>query len=183
MSAFGLPMIAYEGFGKEYRQRRKPLINQHFIAAIAHIADDKSNKSYLYSSKSNRHTEYARVGIIGKIGQSAIEETEADMKEKTIEQKLVSAVKTMGGIAPKFTSPGFDGMPDRLVLLPKGNIAFVEVKRYGEKPRPLQVARHGLLRRLGFKVYVLDDAKEICKILKEVMPSEVHSTQVPTICD
>lgn len=60
------------------------------------------------------------------------------MREKTIEHKLASTVKNMGGIAPKFVSPGFDGMPDRLVLLPMGKIAFVEVKQHGEKPRPLQ---------------------------------------------
>lgn len=96
------------------------------------------------------------------------------MKEKMIEQKLVSAVRSMGGICPKLVCPGFDGMPDRLVLLPKGKIAFVEVKRHGEKSasparvRPLQISRHGLLRRLGFKVYVLDDAGRIGGILDEI---------------
>ncbi len=90
------------------------------------------------------------------------------MREKQLERKLAQAVKAMGGIAPKFTSPGFDGMPDRLVLLPSGKCAFVEVKRHGEKPRPLQVARHGMLRRLGFKVYVLDDVAEIGGVLREI---------------
>ena len=90
------------------------------------------------------------------------------MREKTLERKLVEAVKAMGGIAIKFISPGFDGMPDRLVLLPLGRIAFVEVKRHGEKPRPLQEARHGLLRRLGFAVYVLDDGEQIGEILKQM---------------
>ena len=50
------------------------------------------------------------------------------MREKAIERKLVMAVKAAGGIAPKFMSPGFDGMPDRIVLLPEGLMAFVEVK-------------------------------------------------------
>ena len=90
------------------------------------------------------------------------------MREKQIEQKLVKAVKAMGGIALKFISPGFDGMPDRLVLLPAGKYGFVEVKRRGEKPRPLQEARHGMLRRLGCKVYVLDDAGQILQIIKEI---------------
>jgi hypothetical protein len=54
------------------------------------------------------------------------------------------------------------------VLLPPGRIAFVEVKRHGEKPRPLQVARHGMLRRLGFKVYVLDDEAQIGGILDDI---------------
>ena len=88
--------------------------------------------------------------------------------EKQIEQNLVKAVKNMGGIAPKFVSPGFDGMPDRIVLLPKGHMAFVEVKAPGKKPRPLQAARHGLLRRLGFRVYVLDDPEQIGGILDEI---------------
>lgn len=90
------------------------------------------------------------------------------MKEKTIEKKLVQTVKASGGIAPKFFSPGFDGMPDRIVLLPDGHIGFVEVKAPGEKPRPLQLARHGLLRRIGFKVYVLDDEQQIGGILDEI---------------
>ncbi len=90
------------------------------------------------------------------------------MREKTIEQKLIKAVKSAGGIAPKLVSPGFDGMPDRIVLLPGGKIGFVEVKAPGKKPRPLQAARHRLLRRLGFKVYVLDDPEQIGGILDEI---------------
>ena len=90
------------------------------------------------------------------------------MQEKYIESKLVKAVKEMEGIALKFVSPGLDGMPDRLVLLPMGRIAFVEVKSPGKKPRPLQLARHEMLRKLGFKVFVLDDAIDIEKILKEI---------------
>ena len=93
------------------------------------------------------------------------------MREKYIEQKLVKAVKNIGGIAPKFTSPGFDGMPDRIVLLPLGSIGFVEVKAPGEKPRPLQLARHELLRRLGFKVYILDDERQFGGIHDEIQGS------------
>ncbi len=48
------------------------------------------------------------------------------MRQKRIEQKLLTTVKKMGGISPKFVSPGLDGMPDRLVLLPGGRLAFVE---------------------------------------------------------
>lgn len=55
------------------------------------------------------------------------------MREKAIEQKLVQAVKAKGGIAPKFVSPGFSGVPDRLILLPDGKCGFVEVKAPGEK--------------------------------------------------
>lgn len=90
------------------------------------------------------------------------------MREKTIEQKLVRAVRICGGICPKLVSPGFDGMPDRLALLPGGRLAFIEVKRPGQKPRPLQEARHRLLRRLGFRVYVLDRPDQIGGIIDEI---------------
>ena len=90
------------------------------------------------------------------------------MREKGIEQKLVKAVKAAGGMAPKFVSPGYDGMPDRLVILPGGRIAFVEVKAPGKKPRPLQVSRHKMLKRLGCRVFVLDDVSGIEKILREM---------------
>lgn len=90
------------------------------------------------------------------------------MREKTVESKLAHAAKQRGGIALKFVSPAFDGMPDRLVLMPGGHIGFVEVKAPGKKPRPLQVSRHGLLRRLGFKVYVLDSPADIDGMLDEI---------------
>ncbi|MDE6995033.1 MAG: VRR-NUC domain-containing protein [Lachnospiraceae bacterium] len=90
------------------------------------------------------------------------------MREKTIEQKFVAAVRAAGGLALKITSPGFDGVPDRIALLPGGKMAFVEVKAEGKKPRPLQLARHRLLRRLGFQVYVLDDESQIGGMVNEI---------------
>ena len=91
------------------------------------------------------------------------------MQEKTLEKRFVTAVKTMGGIAPKLTSPGFDGIPDRLVLLPNGKVGFVELKATGKKPRPIQLSRIKLLRRLGFKAYILDDEKEIGGIINDIL--------------
>lgn len=87
------------------------------------------------------------------------------LSEKQIEKKLVKAVKQRGGLAPKLISPGMDGMPDRMVLLPGACILFVEVKAPGRKPRPLQVLRHRQLTELGFEVYVLDDPDQIPEIL------------------
>ncbi len=90
------------------------------------------------------------------------------MKENELERKFVAEIKKNKGFALKFISPGYDGMPDRLVLLPNGVIAFVELKATGCKPRPLQLSRHGMLRSLGFKVFVLDDVGCIQKIIKEM---------------
>lgn len=90
------------------------------------------------------------------------------MRESFIEEKLTKAVNQNGGVCWKFTSPGTAGVPDRIILMPEGRIAFVEVKAPGEKPRPLQLSRHRLLMRLGFKVYVLDALEDIEKIISEV---------------
>lgn len=94
------------------------------------------------------------------------------MRESFIEEKLTKAVKQNGGVCWKFTSPGTAGVPDRIILMPEGRIAFVEVKAPGEKPRPLQLSRHRLLRRLGFKVYVLDALEDIEKIISELKNDE-----------
>lgn len=91
------------------------------------------------------------------------------MRERDIEGKLAKAVRQLGGMCPKLVCPGFDGMPDRLVLLPGGRIAFVEVKAPGRKPKRLQEKRHMQLRELGFPVYVLDNPEQIPGIMNEVV--------------
>ena len=95
------------------------------------------------------------------------------MREKEIEQKLVKAVKEKGGVCPKLVSPGTNGMPDRMVLLPAGRIVFVEVKAPGQKPRPLQERRHSQLRALGFEVLVLDDPAQIPVIMNHMMSRNI----------
>ena len=88
------------------------------------------------------------------------------MLERFIEQKLVARVKREGGLCPKFVSPGSDGWPDRLVLMPGGKIAFVELKAPQGKLRPIQVRRHAQLRDLGFLVYVINDPNQIPEALE-----------------
>lgn len=90
------------------------------------------------------------------------------MREKSIEEKLVKAVKTSGGVCWKFTAPVTAGVPDRIVLMPGGRIAFVEVKAPGKKPCPLQLSRHKTLRTLGFNVFVLDNPDQIGGIIDAI---------------
>ena len=72
------------------------------------------------------------------------------VSEKSIEQKLRMETKKMGGWAVKFSSPGLDGMPDRLVLFPGGKLGFVELKAPGKKMRPLQERESGHWKNLVF---------------------------------
>ncbi|WP_302593798.1 VRR-NUC domain-containing protein [uncultured Megasphaera sp.] len=90
------------------------------------------------------------------------------MREKEIEHHLVMETRRAGGMALKFVSPSFSGMPDRLVLLGDGKMGFVEVKAPGQKPRPLQLRRHAMLRRLGYQIFVLDAMEDIPAVLKAI---------------
>ena len=90
------------------------------------------------------------------------------MKEISVEKRLIYEVKKRGGLAWKFISPGHDGVPDRIVLLPNGKIAFVELKAPGKRPRPLQCFRATELQALGFPVYCIDRPEKIGGILDEI---------------
>ena len=85
-------------------------------------------------------------------------------RESFIEKKLVQEVKKRGGLCEKWIS-GTSGRPERIVILPAGNIGFVVVKAPGKEPRPLQLHRHNQLQTLGFKIYVLDRETQIGGIL------------------
>lgn len=90
------------------------------------------------------------------------------MKENLIERQLAIQVKRMGGMAVKFVSPGLDGVPDRIVLLPGGKCAFVELKAPGKKLRVLQEKRKRQLETLGFRVCVIDGVEQIGGGLDEI---------------
>jgi len=90
------------------------------------------------------------------------------MREAQIERALVTSVRAMGGLALKFISPGMDGVPDRLVLLPQGRMAFIELKAPGKQMRPLQVKRKRQLEALGFSSYCVDSKEQIGGVLNEI---------------
>lgn len=90
------------------------------------------------------------------------------MREKIVEEHLVKAIRLMDGLAPKFVSPGFDGVPDRLLLLPNGRMAFAELKAPGKQLRPLQKRRKRQLEALGFRVFVIDNTDQIGGVLDEL---------------
>ncbi|NWL89997.1 VRR-NUC domain-containing protein [Paenibacillus sp. 79R4] len=89
------------------------------------------------------------------------------MRERDIETYLRDRIKAVGGWAPKWTSPGNSGVPDRIVFLPGGHTIFVELKAPGGKPRPLQLAQHKRLRGLGYDVRVIDSREQVDDLLKE----------------
>ncbi|RHP01104.1 VRR-NUC domain-containing protein [Firmicutes bacterium AF36-3BH] len=90
------------------------------------------------------------------------------MRESEIEKRLKNAVKMRDGLALKFVSPNFNGVPDRLLLLPEGKAAFAELKATGRKMRSLQIKRKRQLEALGFLVYCIDGIEQIGGVLDEI---------------
>ena len=90
------------------------------------------------------------------------------MRESEIEKRLKNAVKMRGGLALKFVSTNFNGVPDRLLLLPEGKAAFAELKATGRKMRSLQIKRKRQLEALGFLVYCIDGIEQIGGVLDEI---------------
>lgn len=91
------------------------------------------------------------------------------MSEKELEKKFVAAVKSHGGRAYKFVSPGNSGVPDRLVILPEGKIGFVELKAPGKTSRPDQRNQQRILETLGCYVAVVDRQEMIDQVIQEIM--------------
>lgn len=85
--------------------------------------------------------------------------------EKHVEIAARSVAKNRGWLFWKLTVMGFPGLPDRVILAPRGRVAFVEFKAPGKKPTELQAAWHRRLQSLGFKVYVIDNLADFEAII------------------
>ena len=86
------------------------------------------------------------------------------MRESQLEQKLVSHITKLGGIAYKFSSPNRRSVPDRLCVMPNGRAFFVELKTKGKTPTALQQHEHETLRALGHTVLVIDKIGDVYAI-------------------
>lgn len=73
--------------------------------------------------------------------------------ESVIQSSLIKKYESQGYMVVKLILTNKSGIPD-LLLLKDGKASFVEVKREGQKPRPLQEYRIKELRSLGFEVHV-----------------------------
>jgi len=90
------------------------------------------------------------------------------LTEKQIEKKLRERIAAAGGMALKFVSPGCNGVPDRLVFLPGGQILLVELKKPGEDLTPLQKSMRKKFLNLGFKYYVIDSYEKVEDLINEI---------------
>ena len=82
------------------------------------------------------------------------------IREREIEAYFVEQCKLRGWLPLKFVSPGYTGVPDRIVI-GWGWIAFVELKAPGEKPTPRQIRVHQKLMRHDVPVFILDSREAV----------------------
>ena len=78
------------------------------------------------------------------------------MREREVESRLRTLVERAGGRCEKFIPDLDNGMPDRVVMFPRGVIVWVELKKpKGGRLTKLQAVQHERLRRLGQRVEVV----------------------------
>lgn len=99
------------------------------------------------------------------------------MLEKEVESHLRKQVKKrLGGLALKFVSPGLNGVPDRIILLPGARIIFVETKAPKKNLRKLQEYVCGLIADLGFDVRRIDTKEKVDLFITEMEAAhEIHT--------
>lgn len=87
------------------------------------------------------------------------------MIERNIESYFINKCKKLKIFTIKNT--GMRGIPDRLCVC-NGRTIWVELKKPGEVPRPLQNARIAELEKHGAEVYVLDNKQDIDTVLNHL---------------
>lgn len=89
--------------------------------------------------------------------------------EKAVERRLVELVKHNGGMCIKLLCDQLIGLPDRMCLFPGHKIVFVELKTTGKKPKRIQLYIHEKLRKLGFRVEVIDTIKGVEQFIDSII--------------
>lgn len=88
--------------------------------------------------------------------------------ERDIEAALKRRVEHCGGKCIKFVAVSESGIPDRIVILPRGRVIFVELKRpRGGKIAPIQKYQMEKLRSLGCEAALVKNYSDIEKLLEE----------------
>ena len=95
------------------------------------------------------------------------------MFERDIEKWLGERVKELGGLFYKFVSPGNDGVPDRIVILPEGRIYFVELKTKNGRLSPIQEYQIRCLKMRGIDVIVIKGIDEARRWLSGIQATQL----------
>ena len=81
------------------------------------------------------------------------------MLERDIEKAVCAYARSQGLDTYKFVSPSHMGVPDRMFVGPGEHVFFIEFKREGQQPTPVQMREIAKLKRKNFRVYVVDNVE------------------------
>lgn len=96
--------------------------------------------------------------------------------ESIIEEYLRQRAEALGFLCYKFTSPGNNGVPDR-VLIGHGKTFFIETKAPGEKPRKLQERVIERINSHGGLALVADSKEDVDTILETIIAQETSRSK------
>ena len=91
-----------------------------------------------------------------------------DKLEKDIEESLGRELKELGCLYLKFQSPGNAGVPDRIVIVPGGQVLFVELKKAGGQLGPLQQRWRVRISKMGGYHYVVDSEEKVMELARRI---------------
>lgn len=89
------------------------------------------------------------------------------MLEREIEKKVCDYAREKGFEVYKFTSPSRVGVPDRMFIGFPQRVFWIEFKREGGEPTPVQIREMQKIAGRGFSVYLVDNVEDGKKIIDE----------------
>ena len=92
-------------------------------------------------------------------------------------------IEQLGGQFMKWVSPGNDGVPDRIAILPGGDVYFIELKTDQGHSARIQEWQQQRLRRLGCNVREVRGMTEARQFIEEVVDRAIYTAQLSTESD
>ena len=89
-------------------------------------------------------------------------------RESAVERRLRQGVLRAGGLCWKFVSPGMSGVPDRIVVTPRGEVWFVELKAEDGRLSPRQAMILQQLKDRGANAVVLIGRADVERFLEMI---------------
>ncbi len=93
-------------------------------------------------------------------------------RERQIETYLKLSVERIGGLTRKYVSPGYAGVPDRLVFY-KGKIFLVELKAPGGILSAVQHVEIKRMAQVGIPVIIISSKTEVDRFMKDLVDDKV----------